>query len=119
LVNFGLAGYVLFKSPNYQITKSPNVCFTMICRSCGHQIAANAIVCYKCGTPTEIPAPVAKPRPAPSRRAWWSAASIGAGLVGLELWALPNTDAGTPARWAVWAALVLTAVAAAAWLRRR
>ena len=28
----------------------------MTCQSCGHEIADNAIVCYRCGTPTAIPA---------------------------------------------------------------
>jgi hypothetical protein len=27
------------------------------CRSCGHEIAANAIVCYRCGTPTAFDTP--------------------------------------------------------------
>jgi len=91
----------------------------MICRSCGHQIAANAIVCYKCGTPTEIPAPVAKQGPPALPRPLWPALLILVGLVALELWALANTGSGTPARWAVWGALALTVVSAAAWLRRR
>jgi hypothetical protein len=36
------------------------------CRSCGHEIAENAIVCYRCGTPTagEPPArPSGRPKP--------------------------------------------------------
>ncbi len=36
----------------------------MQCRQCGTEIAAKAIVCYKCGTPT---ADAAAPRP-PARR---------------------------------------------------
>jgi hypothetical protein len=91
----------------------------MTCRSCGHQIADNAIVCYKCGTPTEIPAPAVKPRLGESRRPWWPGLLILVGLVVLELGALPNTTPGTPSRWAVWAALAATAVSAAEWLRRR
>ena len=35
----------------------------MTCRSCGTTIAEKAIVCYKCGTPTEDLAPVTR-RPA-------------------------------------------------------
>ncbi|HYE87858.1 MAG TPA: hypothetical protein VEA16_15955 [Vicinamibacterales bacterium] len=27
----------------------------MTCRSCGTEIAANALICYKCGTATEEP----------------------------------------------------------------
>jgi hypothetical protein len=60
---------------------------TMRCRSCGQDIASNAIVCYKCGTPTaDVPAP---------RRA--------AGAGGRTLW--------------LWIALgAMAAAAVAAWL---
>ena len=37
----------------------------MKCRSCGTEIAANALICYKCGTATsepKIPPPAARPR---------------------------------------------------------
>ena len=37
----------------------------MKCRSCGTEIAANALICYKCGTATEEPRikpPAARPR---------------------------------------------------------
>ena len=37
----------------------------MKCRSCGAEIAANALICYKCGTATaepRIPPPAARPR---------------------------------------------------------
>jgi len=37
----------------------------MKCRSCGAEIAANALICYKCGTATaepKIPPPAARPR---------------------------------------------------------
>lgn len=33
----------------------------MTCRSCGAQIADRAIVCYRCGTPTEEPVKHDKP----------------------------------------------------------
>lgn len=42
----------------------------MKCRSCGHEIAENAIVCYRCGAPTTVPAPArqsAVHRPGPRR----------------------------------------------------
>ncbi|HUR21874.1 MAG TPA: hypothetical protein VMZ90_13755 [Vicinamibacterales bacterium] len=36
----------------------------MTCRSCGTTIAAKAIVCYKCGTPTmETPVRAARAKP--------------------------------------------------------
>jgi hypothetical protein len=37
----------------------------MKCRSCGAEIAANALICYKCGAATEEPKikpPAARPR---------------------------------------------------------
>ena len=37
----------------------------MKCRSCGAEIAANALICYKCGTATQEPRitpPAARPR---------------------------------------------------------
>lgn len=37
----------------------------MTCRSCGAEIAANALICYKCGTATAEPRitpPAARPR---------------------------------------------------------
>ena len=37
----------------------------MKCRSCGAEIAANALICYKCGSATEEPRikpPAARPR---------------------------------------------------------
>ena len=45
----------------------------MQCRSCGAEIDAKAIVCYRCGTPTADPAAA---RPNPQRAgsggmAWW------------------------------------------------
>jgi zinc ribbon protein len=51
----------------------------MTCRNCGTEIAANALICYKCGTATTEPR--IKP-PAPKRG--MSAATI-AGLVVLAL----------------------------------
>jgi hypothetical protein len=42
---------------------------TITCRSCGTEIAANALICFKCGTATteaRVPAPA--PSSLPSRR---------------------------------------------------
>ncbi|MCC7240510.1 MAG: hypothetical protein IT180_01180 [Acidobacteria bacterium] len=42
----------------------------MNCRSCGTEIASNALICYRCGTATaepRIPSPVARRS---SRTAW-------------------------------------------------
>ena len=43
----------------------------MTCQSCGHQIADNAIVCYRCGAPTAIPARSAPPPTAAAGRKTW------------------------------------------------
>lgn len=50
----------------------------MKCRSCGTEIADNALICYRCGTATEEPKikrPAARPRGA---RSW---VSVGIGLI--------------------------------------
>ena len=41
----------------------------MICRNCGTTIADKAIVCFRCGTPTDLP--VAPASPARSRGPAW------------------------------------------------
>ena len=50
----------------------------MKCRSCGTEIADNALICYRCGTATEEP----KIKPAAARprggRSW---VSVGIGLI--------------------------------------
>jgi hypothetical protein len=93
----------------------------MICRSCGASIAEKAIVCYRCGTPTEAPA-VKRPPP-PPRRPSWAVLLVLLGLVvGLAIWSvvLPEGDpVELPA--AVGAALLAAvAVGVGFWrLRRR
>jgi hypothetical protein len=42
----------------------------MICRHCQAKIADKAIVCYRCGTPTAAPAPVAPVRATSGGVAW-------------------------------------------------
>jgi len=56
----------------------------MKCRSCGAEIAANALICYRCGTAT------AEPRiPAPAKRRRLSGPTItGLIVLGLALAAL-------------------------------
>ncbi len=42
---------------------------TITCRSCGTEIAANALICFKCGTATtEARVPAPPPSSRPSRR---------------------------------------------------
>ena len=54
----------------------------MTCRSCGTRIAANALICYKCGTATTEPRiqpPAARPRVGRGR--WIGIAIILAGIL--------------------------------------
>jgi hypothetical protein len=88
------------------------------CRSCGHEIADNAIVCYKCGTPTDVPAPPVKP-PATARRARWIAAPLVVAIIVLAVWGVPRTEAGSAARWMAWAIVAFVSGGALIWLRRR
>ena len=50
----------------------------MQCRSCGAQIAANALICYKCGAATEEPRIKPPARPRRGERSW---AGIAVGLL--------------------------------------
>jgi uncharacterized membrane protein HdeD (DUF308 family) len=42
----------------------------MVCGTCKATIADKAIVCYRCGTPTAIPAVAARTRPPAAPRPW-------------------------------------------------
>ncbi|MGE5838177.1 MAG: zinc ribbon domain-containing protein [Acidobacteriota bacterium] len=90
----------------------------MKCRACGTEIADKAIVCFRCGTPTDIPqAPV---RPAVARRRpAWIAVLLLILIIALGVWLLPMTPRDSVARWAGWAALAVVTVATVRWLRRR
>ena len=53
----------------------------MVCRQCGTEIAAKAIICYKCGTATAVPTPAGQShRPAAGGA---SGSSAGRWLLGL------------------------------------
>jgi hypothetical protein len=51
----------------------------MKCRACNAEIAANALICYKCGTATQEPR-ITPPTARPKRR-WLPAAVLLAGLL--------------------------------------
>jgi len=53
----------------------------MKCRSCGAEIADNALICYKCGTATQEP----KIKPPAPRRSMSRGALAGLILLGLAL----------------------------------
>jgi protein-S-isoprenylcysteine O-methyltransferase Ste14 len=88
------------------------------CRACGTEIAEKAIVCFRCGTPTDIPAAPVRPAVA-RRRPAWIAVLLLILIIALGVWLLPMTPRDSVARWAGWAALVVATVAAVLWLRRR
>lgn len=91
----------------------------MKCRSCGTEIAEKAIVCFRCGTPTDLPAAPARRPPAPRRRPAWIAVPILIVIIALGVWLLPQTPRDSPARWAGWILLAVTAFAVVWRLRRR
>lgn len=63
----------------------------MKCRNCGAQIAANALICYKCGSATEEPR--IKPPASRRRQRSWSGMIIGL-LLGGALAAFGAQQAG-------------------------
>jgi len=91
----------------------------MKCRSCGTEIAEKAIVCFRCGTPTDLPAAPVRGRPA-RRRALpaWVAALAVLVIILLAVWLLALTPEGSMARGGGWTAVVVL-TALVVWLRRR
>jgi hypothetical protein len=61
----------------------------MKCRSCGAEIAANALICYKCGAATAEP----KIKPPAARRGLAKATIAGLLLLGLALAAVARQAA--------------------------
>jgi len=59
---------------------------TMTCRSCGQRIADNAIVCYKCGTPTAVPAAPAPRNRRRSARGMWIVIVVLAATAAAAVW---------------------------------
>lgn len=78
----------------------------MHCRSCGAVIAAKAIVCYKCGTPTADLAEVPRTAPPAARTQTIGLTLLAAGAItALAVWLVPQTPDGTWMRYAAWAAV--------------
>lgn len=91
----------------------------MKCRSCGTEIAEKAIVCFRCGTPTDLPAAPVRRRPPQRRpRPAWVAALAVLMIILLAVWLLALTPEGSMARGGGWTAVVVL-TALVVWLRRR
>jgi hypothetical protein len=92
----------------------------MTCRSCGHTIADNAIVCYKCGAPTAIPE-VKRAVPSASSGSRPSRSGLVAACVFLVMAVLMlmRTTAGSWLRWGDGAVVAALVVAILVLVRRR
>lgn len=78
----------------------------MTCRACGAIIAAKAIVCYKCGTPTaDVPEVSRTPAPKVTWRTTVMLFTFVVAVVAVATWLVPKTPEGTWMRWAAWAAI--------------
>lgn len=82
----------------------------MQCRACGATIAAKAIVCYKCGTPTEDHVAVSRHGSGPSMATIVALRiAFAVVIVALAAWLVPKTPEGTWMRYAAWAAVPVAA----------
>lgn len=82
----------------------------MKCSSCGAEIADKAIVCYRCGTPTAIPAPAVRPAP-PRPRTQWPTLLAVLLIVAISGWVVFVTPTDSGARYAAYAALAVALLA--------
>lgn len=94
----------------------------MQCRNCGAEIAAKALICYKCGAPTSD----AKYQPAPIGRRGGSRASLIATVLAMALLVLlalymGRLSTGGAPHYVTWAAVgvAVLVVALRAYARRR
>ena len=79
----------------------------MICRNCGTTIADKAIVCFRCGTPTDIPVPARKgPPQRRSSRARLVAVFL-LFVLSAAAWQLLTEPANSVNRWLGWSCVVL------------
>lgn len=90
----------------------------MKCRACGTEIADKAIVCFRCGTPTDVPA--ARERRRPRSRtpvsAWVLVLIV---VIALGVWLLPPAMTEGGSRLYLGYAGLVLAAAVVWWLRRR
>lgn len=89
----------------------------MRCARCKAVIADKAIVCYRCGAPTAVPA--APERRPPAGRSPWSLAAVSLGLAAASAWGAWNLESGSPGQMAAMALAAVWLVAAGFFLVRR
>ena len=96
----------------------------MTCRSCGATIADKAIVCYRCGTPTALPAELSArakagrpPAGRPPRGLAWIVVAVA--IVAAAFWFIPRTTEGSLVRWVAWGVVVGVVLAAVQQFARR
>jgi Flp pilus assembly protein TadB len=108
----------ILKTDNRELKTAIIVVLSMKCRNCGTEIAANALICYRCGTAVEELPPV---RPAESKQGL-------AGLIGPLLMVVVLLGAALVAtrmfvpelpRAIVWIVFVLALLLAGWWIARR
>lgn len=90
----------------------------MVCMECKATIADKAIVCYRCGAPTAIPAVAPRSATGAARRSLAPAILSAAAAVGLGWFSL-EADPGTPARLASAIAALLSLAGVGLLARRR
>ena len=90
----------------------------MVCSSCGAEIADKAIVCYRCGTPTAIPAAPERKAP-PRRRPVWPPLVILVAIVALAAWFIPRLPPDSGLTYAAYVAVVIAALLALRLVIRR
>lgn len=66
----------------------------MKCRTCGTEIAAKALICYRCGTPTT--AARVQPRSEPRRRGPWPVILAILALIVTAVFTIPLAPEGWP-----------------------
>jgi hypothetical protein len=89
------------------------------CRACGTEIADKAIVCFRCGTPTDLPAAPSRPAAGRRRSLVTPGVLLLIAVIALGLWLLPPAlTEGASTMYLGWAGFGLAAVVVW-WLWRR
>lgn len=90
----------------------------IVCENCGATIAAKAIVCYRCGTPTAIPVAPRKPSPEASAGRPWLLVAILMVIAAVLGW-FASGEALASTRQIVMAVVAAAALVLAGWMAVR